>query len=780
MRLQSISMTWFRGAADTVPLELDGKSAVIYGSNGSGKSSFVDAVEYTMTGRIGHLAHEYSGKRQEKALVNTHIPAGHNSEVRIVFSDKSQTILNIDKSGACQRTDSSTTAISNWSPKRTILRQDEVAEFIRDTKGAKYSALLPLLGLGPLEVAAENLRRLAKSVDAQSNRLSLRAELAEVSVKRKIQFGTRDDTQILAALVELRENYSLAPIGAKTSSEICESVIAEIDRRVKDLSPGQHQFIALSDVATCKLAESISAVREANSTLIGAVEPMILEKLNVLKSAEHFSKGLTGSEQLKCPACGQPVSEDTFKAHVVAERKRLLKMTEAFETRRSAIDELAQSARTIKGRLGGANTKPWRDTTIGGPLSGFLTYLGSLDTQKLVDACSEGSLADLESKLLPLVGAITEFCAAGPPDAAQLAADKEVADVGRLVFKSVAKAAELTRADALAAFVRALEIAVREEIRESADAIITAISADIQTMWDILHPDKRIENVHLYATSEADKAIDIGLKFYGVPLESPRLTLSEGYRNSLGLCIFLAMAKRESSTDRPLILDDVVVSLDRNHRGMIVELLESAFATRQVVLLTHDRDWYAEIRQQLDPKNWIFRALLPYEDPKTGIRWSTKSTTFGDARAQLKDRPDSAGNDARKIMDVELAMVAERLQLRLPYRRGDNNDRRTAHEFIERLIVDGKEHLQTKVSGKWQPYVAAIQAFEAADSLLKTWGNKASHTFDVVRPEAIKLVDACEAVLNTFRCTSCKKNVWHAKLNSGKACQCECGLSRWA
>jgi energy-coupling factor transporter ATP-binding protein EcfA2 len=779
MRLQSISLAWFRGAADSVALELDGKSAVIYGSNGSGKSSFVDAVEYTMTGKIGHLSHEYSGKRQEKALVNTHIPVDLNSEVHIIFVDKSKTILNIDKSGACQKTDSSAGSISSWSPKRTILRQDEVAAFIRDTKGEKYSALLPLLGLGPLEVAADNLRRLGKAIDTQSNRQSLRTELTEVNENRKIQYGTSDDGQILTALVELHDKYGLGPAGVKCGAAICEGLVEEIDRRVKDSRIEHQQFAALNDVAACDLAGSVAAVRAANSTLAGAVEPMILEKLDVLRSAGQFSRGLEGTEQVQCPACGQTVSEDAFKAHVIAERKRLLAMTEAFEARRLAIDKLAQSARTIKGRLNGANTKPWRDSNTSGSLSGYFSYLANLDTQKLVDACTESSLHDLESNLLPLVGAVAEFCVAGSPDAAQLAADKAMVDVGRIVFGSVSKADDLKRADELAALVKALEAIVRDEIRESAKAIITAISTDIQAMWDILHPEKSIENVHLYATNEADKAIDIGLKFYGVPQDSPRLTLSEGYRNSLGLCIFLAMAKRESSTDRPLILDDVVVSLDRNHRGMIVELLETAFSRRQVILLTHDRDWYSEIRSQLDSKNWSFRALLPYEDPTTGIRWSAKTTSFDDARAQLKDRPDSAGNDARKIMDVELAMVAEKLQVRLPYRRGENNDRRTAHDFLERLIIDGKDHFQIQANGKWEPYATAIQTLESADSLLKTWGNKASHTFDVVRPEATKLIDACEAVLDIFRCLSCKKNVSYAKVGGDKVYQCGCGQLRW-
>ena len=166
-------------------------------------------------------------------------------------------------------------------------------------------------------------------------------------------------------------------------------------------------------------------------------------------------------------------------------------------------------------------------------------------------------------------------------------------------------------------------------------AVIGDISEDIRAMWTILHPDEAIEDIHLYVPDDADKAIDISLKFHGKELNSPRLTLSEGYRNSLGLCIFLAMAKRESKSDRPIFLDDVVVSMDRNHRGMIVELLTKEFGARQVIILTHDRDWYTELRQLLDNQTWTFKTLLPYETPEIGIRWSHKTMAFDDARDQL-------------------------------------------------------------------------------------------------------------------------------------------------
>ena len=96
MRIKSIQLAWFRGAADPVSLEPDCKSMVVYGANGSGKSSFVDAVEYVLNdGKIGHLAHEYSGSRQKKGIPNTHIPKNGKTELRIKFQDDSELKIEI-------------------------------------------------------------------------------------------------------------------------------------------------------------------------------------------------------------------------------------------------------------------------------------------------------------------------------------------------------------------------------------------------------------------------------------------------------------------------------------------------------------------------------------------------------------------------------------------------------------------------------------------------------------------------------------------------------------
>ena len=53
MRLNSIELEWFRGAADAVNLDLGGRSCVVFGKNGAGKSSFVDSVEFILKGGNG-------------------------------------------------------------------------------------------------------------------------------------------------------------------------------------------------------------------------------------------------------------------------------------------------------------------------------------------------------------------------------------------------------------------------------------------------------------------------------------------------------------------------------------------------------------------------------------------------------------------------------------------------------------------------------------------------------------------------------------------------------
>ena len=782
MKIKHIELAWFRGAADPVSLEPNCKSMVVYGENGSGKSSFVDAVEYLLKGSIEHLKTEYSGTRQVKAVPNTHRPEAGKTALRFKFKDDTEHKVDINADGTSTISSDPGIDVDDWEYRQTVLRQNEVAEFIHDTKGRKYSALLPLFGLEKLEFAAENLRKLAPSVENESKLNEKRFKLRQVENQREDTFGSQSYDHIVAIIDNLYAQYCKDDSNTGDSLSRCNELEVAIDNQSKTYSADNQKHLFLGEVAESSLRINIQSVRASSVDIADSLEPRIVEKLGVLRSAGSFVDSLEDIESVDCPACGQAIDVDAFREHVKTESERLQDINRIFSTYKAAIGTVCNSLDSLKSNLERPDLKEWQDGLDGADIIDGFKHLRKINSTALRESCSEEDLSTIEDKLLPIITAAKRDSKDAPPDVQKLTADRKLLGVAKSVIAAKDLDIEVTKCDALVALINSLEQSVRSEIRQQSQRVIDSISKDIESMWEILHPSEKIDSVRLSLPPATDKAIDVVLKFHGLEQDSPRLTLSEGYRNSLGLCIFLAMAKQVADQDRPLFLDDVVVSLDRNHRGMILELLEKEFSDRQVIILTHDREWYTELRHQLDGNNmWIFKILLPYETPDIGVRWSHKTTTFDDARELIQDRPDSAGNDARKIMDVELGMIAERLQSRLPYMRSDRNDRRMAHEFLTRLIADGKKCFQKRSGSQYIVYSEAIEALDEADRLLRSWGNSASHGFDIVRPEAVKLIDACEMAIAFFKCESCDppQNIWRLKDERSELVQCRCGELRW-
>lgn len=776
MRIRAVEIAWFRGSAVPVALELAGRSAVIYGENGSGKSSFVDAMEYVLhDGKIGHLSHEYSGKNQEKGVLNSHTPAGMTTGLKIRFADGSVLEIEIAKTGAFTMKGAETIGIATWDYRRIVLRQDEVAAFVRSTKGEKYSALLPLLGLGPMELAAENLRQIGKALEQVAEIKECRTRIKDATSKGKLLFG--EELAVVDKLENLHLKYRSTKAAAPTVAEQCANLKLELADRVSALTGEQKKHMVLGMLAEIDLKSAIGAVRTSTAKLAGIAELLVEEKLGVLENAVAFAAKIGDAMQLACPACGRLMSTLDFRLHVDEEKQRLQSVIALFGEHRAALSQLSDTVKAVKTAIGKSEIYAWKASLGSGILHAAVDVLDAANPSSLRTECPEAMLQQLEHGLLPILELAVEATKNAPTEASELTSDQRIVDAAEAVLALASELLVVERVEAAVGYLGSIERAVRDEIRSQSQLAMEEISAHVQRMWAILHPDLAIEEVRLYQPDDSDKAVDIELKFHGKAQNSPRLTLSEGYRNSLGLCIFLAMAKRDPASDRPVLLDDVVVSFDRNHRGMIVDLLEQEFSERQVVVLTHDREWYTELRQRLNEKTWSFKALMPYGEPVDGIRWSTKTSTFPDARAHLKNDPDVAGNTARKIMDIELATLAERLKIRLPYRHSFKNDHRMSHEFLERLIADGGIALEIKNGASYRKYSEAIELLGNADKLLSAWGNKGSHSFDVMKNEATKLIDACEMALESLVCTTCDKAVH--KFGDGSDLQCSCGQLRW-
>jgi DNA repair exonuclease SbcCD ATPase subunit len=360
MRIKAIELAWFRGAAETVALTADGKSMVVYGENGSGKSSFVDAVEYALQGgRIRHLAHEYSGKRQEKGVINTCIPDGEATRLRIGLENEEELRIEVRRDGTFSS--SGAAEVGNWDYQRTVLRQDEVAAFISSTKGDKYSALLPLLGLDDIEVAAENLRQLVKTVRQQARLSDKSAELQQITVKRKEVFGEVDEEEIRVEIQELHGKYCPSTRPDGDLLDLRREVEKELHARIAESDVEQRKHVLLRSAAGLDLKKHASGVRAAGVRPGGAAEPHIDEKLEVLEAASLFSSRLAVDEDIACPACGRSIPSADFQAHVAAEKDRLEESIAAFEARKAAVGTLCDTVTSLRSTLKSPDLQSWRE-----------------------------------------------------------------------------------------------------------------------------------------------------------------------------------------------------------------------------------------------------------------------------------------------------------------------------------------------------------------------------------------------------------------------------------
>ena len=305
MRVKAIRLSWFRGAASTVSMEPDSKSMVVYGANASGKSSFVDAIEYVLhAGRIRHLAHEYSGKHLQRAVPNTHKPPDQTTGLSVEFQDGSDINTEIKDDGSSNSSGSMLAAMTTWDYGRTVLRQDELAGFIQDTKGGKYSVLLPLLGLHQMEIAAENLRQLSKNLESLSNIAQTRIDLSSIDTKRRAAFGTISDEEILLMIEKLREKYCEGKAARKDGLSLCADVISAIEARTARLSGEQRRYIALQDLAKLDIKPHIDGIRTASVKLAGDLDPLIAQRLAVLQPSDIFIGKLTDGSKVEVRPAG--------------------------------------------------------------------------------------------------------------------------------------------------------------------------------------------------------------------------------------------------------------------------------------------------------------------------------------------------------------------------------------------------------------------------------------------------------------------------------------------
>lgn len=220
LRIKNLKARWFRGIIET-DLEFNGRSVILFGENGQGKSSFVDALEFLFKGQVSYL------EEAQTTSTSRHVPHiscnKKDCEVEVEFQDGSKINRNFRK-GLSQIPPHIHYYFQQGVVSPFILRRKHLLDFILAQPAPRYERLAALIRISDLENVELSLmhKRDQLKEEVEKIKVSLESvqELSEELVGNRIQ----SINQFLDLLNDKLKTYKQPPLNS----------FDEIDKRKTD------------------------------------------------------------------------------------------------------------------------------------------------------------------------------------------------------------------------------------------------------------------------------------------------------------------------------------------------------------------------------------------------------------------------------------------------------------------------------------------------------------------------------------------------------------------
>ena len=190
---------------------------------------------------------------------------------------------------------------------------------------------------------------------------------------------------------------------------------------------------------------------------------------------------------------------------------------------------------------------------------------------------------------------------------------------------------------------------------------------------------------------------------------APSGYLSDSQIHSIALSLHLA-AIRKFNTGAPIIvLDDVVTSYDADHRKTIASTLAEEFRGFQIVLVTHDEQFFNLLQDHLPPAGWWFRRIT-HIDSSYGPVFSDHRTPDEIIQRKL-DYGEPVGEEMRKSQEEWLLTICREFGVKVVIRPIDKPYQYDRSELAIALARFLKSHslVPPIVPGISNPFLSSLQ-----------------------------------------------------------------------
>jgi len=772
-KIKNLEINGLRGVKEKLNLNLNKKSILIYGDNGTGKSSLTDSFEWFYNNHIAHLSTEEISGRGRDALRNIFISDDEDGYVNLNFDDKDldakKSIDGSNKIYISNNTDYFKEYILDSTSENLILRYRDLVEFIIATKTEKLNKLQEIIGFSEVAkirtILRRNFGRIKRTI--KSSDYDGRKSARQETILENLGRNAYSDEQLFDGVNDLIKPLKLK-IVVKSRKDINE-VIKEISSKEDSKLSDEINFYVRVKEVVSELKEISNTINTEYSNFYNGFqnlqkEPEKIKSLQLLALLKEGKSVLSKDvvEDDYCPLCLQEKS----KVQLIQELNARIDELEQLAEEKNSIDEQAKELKeviqfkvnSLEVILKDKSLDDEKFNKLKEKLTIFKTVLNSIITElgkEIIEKIKEPQKVTLQEK--ELKGLLESL-------ASQIKKLKE-SKASNIKFTIYTKLLQTANAYKEYLSLNKEESVLRKQqvtfellyddfIRrqeESLNIFLSMFSKDINDYYKTMNPKEKVEDIRLIPLTKKEELVGITIdyKFFDVRKVPPEAYLSESHINCLGLSFFLASVKAFNKRNKFFVLDDVISSFDRSHRYRFAQLLTEKFGDYQTIVLTHEKEFFELVSSEVKNKGWILRNFKWSQDSGTGIEKGVVDIKERILK-KLDDRnTDGLGNDIRVYTEKVMKKVAFELEAKVAYRDNTVNEKRMAPELLDAVQSKLKASKELKETANI-PKIKGMPMFV---------GNTTSHDNDF--RASIEDLDAIwedvKKMIRSFYCKECGK-----------------------
>lgn len=583
-RIDAVVASCFRGATQRTEITFDPKKRIslLFGENGTGKSTIVDAIDAVCNQSLGSL-------EDRGAASSAHVPSigTKPADVKVSVRSGEKTWT------ATLRGAKFNVAPQDAPPRATILRRGKILGLVTAQPAKRYEQLKAFIDVEGVEKSESALKKAINDAKTGSAEAESRMKVAKEHLEQAYQAEHTPD-EVAVPVLEWARKRTCADLAA-------------LQKRLRDydaLLGGNSRIQVLRDLTQKTQEESKTKKQELRGIEEKKSAPLLVDVdtgialASLLEKARDYLR--TAKNVEKCPVCLRPSTASDLEAAISDQLAQCTTLTAlaneidtatrdynaAKERTTRAYSDLIEAIVSIQPSMANLDETDLLDLVP--PLSDYPRLTG---WDKRLDAKAVEEVNLYTAFLPPLVEKALAKQEALKKQVDQLGAIKRDLDLYEASQVSAARKKGVGKTlEAMHSCVHDLRIQFTQEILDH-------VADDCDRLYARIHPDEGLGKVRFVMDEAKRSSLEQVGSFSGHDNVRPEAYFSDSHLDTLGFCFFLAVTKHTTNGKTVVVLDDVFTTVDLPHiRRILPLLIEESEHYEQLIFATHQRRWLDLVR----------------------------------------------------------------------------------------------------------------------------------------------------------------------------------------